>query len=153
MAHCTLVCGLLAMSGSKQIGTFRLRFLFPALVCACIFASQVHGGGVLYVAGVSGFDPNAEGKPITWTNGNIVYFTDQGDAGPMLPQATANAFVADAVSRWTSVSTQALVASRGGALAEDVNGTNVINTEDGISLPLDIQNLCHKQTAGSRLRQ
>src|SRR6266404_683526 len=139
MARHILVCGAFPMYRSRQIGTIRLRFLFPALVCACIFTSQVQGGGILYVAGVSGFDPNAEGKPITWANGNIVYFTDQGDAGPMLPQATANAFVADAISRWTSVSTAALVASRGGALAEDVNGTNVTNSVDGISLPLDIQ--------------
>src|SRR5258705_14025949 len=118
MARCILLCGAFHMYRSRQIGIVRVEYLLSALVCACIFASQVQGGGVLYVAGVSGFDPNAEGKPITWTNGSIVYFTDQGDAGPMLPQATANAFVADAFSRWTSVSTAALVASRGGALAE-----------------------------------
>ena len=41
---------------------------------------------------------------------------------------------------WTSVPTAALAAARGGALAEDVNGTNVVVNADGtISMPLDIQ--------------
>ncbi|MCU1305671.1 MAG: putative lipoprotein, partial [Acidobacteriaceae bacterium] len=128
---------LLTMRPPGKIGT--LTLLAILVLVPIVFVSQLRGGGVLYVAGVSGFDPNAEGKPITWANGAIVYFTDQGDAGPMLPQSTANAFVADALSRWTSVSTAALTATRGGALAEDVNGTNVTNSVDGIALPLDIQ--------------
>lgn len=90
---------------------------------------------MLYVAG-SGFDASARGKPINWLNGQIAYFTDQGNLGPLLDQAAANSFVADALSRWTSVSTSALTASRGGSLAEDVNGSNVgVNG----SLPPDIQ--------------
>jgi hypothetical protein len=109
------------------------------MILLCAAANQLHAGGFRFVAGVSNFDPNAVGKPISWANGNIVYFTDQGNAGPMLPQSTANAFVADAISRWTSVPTAALVATRGGALAEDVNGSNIINVDGGISLPADIQ--------------
>src|SRR5437879_2064584 len=128
---------VLTMRPPRKIGA--LTFLAILTLAPVVFVSQLRGGGALYVAGVSGFDPNAEGKPITWANGAIVYFTDQGDAGPMLPQLTANAFVADALSRWTSVSTAALTATRGGALAEDVNGTNVTNSVDGIALPLDIQ--------------
>jgi hypothetical protein len=94
---------LLTMRHPGKIGT--LTLLAILILAPIAFVSELRGGGVLYVAGVSGFDPNAEGKPITWANGAIVYFTDQGDAGPMLPQSTANAFVADALSRWTAVST------------------------------------------------
>ena len=81
-------------------------------------------GGVLYVGG-SAFDPTARGKPVTWLNGQISYFTDQGALSPLLDQNGANNFVADALSRWTSVSTTALAATRSGSLAEDVNGGNI----------------------------
>src|SRR3954462_4285513 len=125
----------LSLPAMRRLGQFGIISLLALLLAQIVFVPQLRGGGALYVAGVSGFDPNAEGKPITWANGSVVYFTDQGDAGPMLPQATANAFVADAFSRWTSVPTAALSATRGGALAEDVNGTNVTNSGDGIAIP------------------
>ena len=92
-------------------------------------------GGVLYVGG-SAFDPSARGKPVTWLNGQITYFTDQGILSPLLDQNGANNFVADAFSRWTSVSTTALAATRSGSLAEDVNGSNI--STNG-ALPSDIQ--------------
>ncbi|MCU1286505.1 MAG: putative lipoprotein [Acidobacteriales bacterium] len=124
---------MLILSGSrKALGIFVAAFLLSAV-------PRLDAGGVKYVAGVTSFDPNVAGKPITWANGNLVYFTDQGNAGPMLPQSAANTFVADAFAAWTSVPTAGLKAARGGALAEDVNGTNVTSTQSGISLPLDIQ--------------
>ncbi len=101
---------------------------------ASLFPLPVNAGGVLKVAG-SGFDAAARGKPVTWANGAIVYYTDQGDLSPALPNAQADALVADAFSRWTSVATAALTATRGGALAEDVSGSNV----SAGSLPLDVQ--------------
>ena len=68
------------------------------------------------------------------------YYTDQGDLSPVLPNAAANTFVANAFSQWTSVSTAALAATSGGQLAEDVNGSNVTRNPDGtLTIPADIQ--------------
>jgi hypothetical protein len=79
------------------------------------------------------------GTPITWANGRATYYTDQGNLSPLLPSAAADQFIADAFARWTSISTAALRADRAGALAEDVNGTNVFLLNGTLSLPLDIQ--------------
>ena len=113
--------------------------LSSRLVLAILLGSTwAYGGGPRFVAGVTGFDPAVAGKPILWANGVVNYYTDQGDLSSLLPQASANAFVADAFSRWTSVSTAALVATRVGSLAEDVNGSNVVATQSGVSLPADV---------------
>lgn len=85
----------------------------------------------LYVAGVSYFDPSTIGTPLIWPEGAIDYYTDQGDLSPILPGASADAFVADAFSQWTSIVTAAVSATQAGHLAEDVNGTNVYRTSDG----------------------
>jgi len=104
------------------------------------FALLSRAGGPSYVAGTSYFDVTATGQPLVWPQGQITYYTDQGDLSPILPNASANAFVADAFSQWTAVPTAALTAASGGQLAEDVNGTNVIRNPDGtISMPADIQ--------------
>ena len=106
-------------------------FLSPAALLA---------GGPLKVAGVSGFNSGSAGTPLTWPQGTIQYYTDQGDLSPVLSQVDANAFVADAFSRWTSVATAALSATRAGQLDEDVNGSNVVFVDYGhINMPDDIQ--------------
>ena len=97
--------------------------LLGALVC--------RAGGPKYVAGTSYFDPGVRGQPLTWSQGVITYYTDQGSLSPLLSNSSANSFVASAFSVWTSVSTAALVANNGGSLAEDVNGTNVTVNADG----------------------
>jgi hypothetical protein len=92
------------------------------------------------VGGSSYFDASAKGVPLTWAQGAVRYYTDQGDLSLILLNAAADAFVADGFSRWTSISTAAVSATRAGQLGEDVNGTNV--TADGsgnITAPLDIQ--------------
>ncbi len=97
-------------------------------------------GGPEYVAGVSYFNTGLAGQPITWPKGAINYFTDQGSLSPILAGPDADAFVADAFSRWTSISTAAITATRGGHLAEDVSGANVIlNADRTITMPADIQ--------------
>jgi len=97
-------------------------------------------GGPTYVAGVSYFNSGLAGQPITWPNGAITYFTDQGSLSPILAGPAADAFVADAFSRWTAISTAAGTATRAGQLAEDVNGANVIlNADRTITMPADIQ--------------
>ena len=100
----------------------------------------VRAGGPKCVAGTSYFDSNTTGQPLTWPMGQIIYYTDRGDLSPILPNVSANNFVASAFSVWTSVPTAALAAASGGSLAEDVNGANVYRNSDGsISMPFDIQ--------------
>jgi hypothetical protein len=113
-----------------------------------VFVAEIAvAGGPLNVAGVSWFQPGLSGTPITWANGKVSYYTDQGDLSPLLPNADANQFVADAFSRWTSVSTAAIQAERAGELAEDVNGDNVTLVNAALSLPEDIQPTSSKALA------
>ena len=87
------------------------------------------------------FDSSMTGQPLLWPQGIVTYYTDQGDLSPILPNASANSFVASAFSQWTSVSTAAHIRQQWLVrLAEDVNGTNVIVNSNGtISMPSDIQ--------------
>ena len=118
---------------------FLLR-LAVAVAGIFLFAIVTRAGGPKCVAGTSYFDPTVTGQPLTWPQGGITYYTDQGDLSPLLPNASANSFVAGAFSVWTSVPTAALAATNAGSLSEDVNGTNVtVNGNGTISLPLDIQ--------------
>jgi hypothetical protein len=100
---------------------------------------RVFAGGPAYVAGSSYFDPGVKGAPLTWPQGSIRYYTDQGDLSTQLPGPAADAFVADAFTRWTSIATAAVTATRAGQLAEDVSSTNVVVNADGsITMPSDI---------------
>lgn len=111
-----------------------------ALILLIVLVGLARAGGPQYVAGTSYFNTGLAGQPVTWAGGIITYYTDQGDLSPMLRGAQADAFVADAFSRWTLISTAAVSVSRGGQLAEDVSGTNVILNSDGsVTLPTDIQ--------------
>ena len=67
-------------------------------------------GGPKCVAGTSYFNSTTTGQPLVWPQGVITYYTDQGDLSPILPNATANTFVASAFSVWTSVPTAAISA-------------------------------------------
>jgi len=96
-------------------------------------------GGPKYIAGVSYFDSGLAGTPLTWAQGQINYYTDQGNLSSILPGTSADAFVADAFSQWTSISTAAVSAVRAGQLAEDINGSNVyVNPDGSLTLPADI---------------
>lgn len=140
--------GLWPLLDSRQVrGVFRLMrivwalisILLLVLVLAFVLAEVAHAGGPKYIAGTSFFDPAVKGAPLAWSQGAVNYYTDQGDLSPILPQASANAFVADAFSRWTSVATAALTATRAGQLDEDVSGQNVIvNPDNTITMPQDI---------------
>ena len=118
---------------------FLLR-LALAMALVFLFVPASRAGGPKCVAGSSYFDATTKGQPLIWAQGTVLYYTDQGDLSPILPNATANSFVANAFSQWTSVPTAALAVSIGGPLAEDVNGTNVVRNGDGsISMPADVQ--------------
>src|SRR5262252_4798294 len=103
---------------------FLLRLAVAAAI-VLLFALSSRAGGPKYVAGSSYFDPSTTGQPLTWPGGVITYYTDEGDLSPVLPNTTANSFVASAFSVWTSVPTAAIAATSGGSLAEDVSGANV----------------------------
>jgi hypothetical protein len=117
-------------------------FVYTLIVVVLVLLFLVElarAGGPHYVAGASYFDPAVKGTPLTWAQGSVTYYTDQGDLSILLPQASADAFVADAFSRWTSIPMAAVSATRGGQLAEDVSGSNVIVNIDGsISMPTDV---------------
>jgi hypothetical protein len=122
--------------------TVRSFFLRLALaffvVLACTLLARA--GGPKEVAGSSYFNSITMGQPLIWPQGSIAYFTDQGDLSPILPNASANTFVASAFTQWTSIPTTAISAVQAGSLAEDVNGSNVVANSDGsISMPTDIQ--------------
>jgi len=119
--------------------SFLLRLALSAAMI--LFAALLsRAGGPKSVAGTSYFDPTTTGQPLVWPQGLITYYTDQGDLSPILPNATANDFVASSFSQWSAVPTAALTITNGGQLAEDVSGSNVIRNADGsISMPTDIQ--------------
>jgi hypothetical protein len=118
--------------------SFFLR-LATALAIVIFFAVLARAGGPKYVAGSSYFNPSTMGQTIIWSLGQVNYYTDQGNLSPILPNATANAFVANAFRQWTSVSTAALTITNGGQLAEDVNGANIaVNSNGTVTAPADI---------------
>ena len=109
-------------------------------ISALLFSAAAlsYGGGPAFVAG-SGYNPGVKGQPLVWTNASVQYFTDQGDLSPILPSAQADAFVAAAMSPWTSAPRVGLTAMLTGHLAEDVNGSNIQATVGGVvTAPADI---------------
>jgi hypothetical protein len=109
------------------------------LVLLILLPQFARAGGPRYIAGVSYFDPGTTGTPLTWAQGAISYYTDQGNLSSILPGSSADALVANAFSQWTSIPTAAVSATRAGQLAEDVSGANVIVNGDGsITMPSDI---------------
>lgn len=79
------------------------------------------------------------GVPLTWAQGAVSYYTDQGNLSSTVSGSQGDALVADAFSQWTSISTVALSVTHAGQLAEDVSGANVYRNSDGtITMPADI---------------
>jgi len=96
-------------------------------------------GGPRYIAGISYFNHGTAGTPLTWVQGAVNYYTDQGSLSPTVSGSQADALVADAFSQWTSIPTAAVSATRAGQLAENVNGANVYrNSDNSITMPADI---------------
>jgi Bacterial Ig-like domain (group 1) len=113
-----------------------ISVLAPILFVFC--AAPARAGGPKYIAGSSYFNSGIMGQPLTWSQGQINYYTDQGDLSPILPNATANSFVASSFSVWTSVSIASLTANAAGELAEDVNGSNIEVSNGVVTAPADI---------------
>jgi hypothetical protein len=119
---------------SRRNFTRLLSLAIPIFLTQLVFA-----GGPKYVAGTTYFNSGTAGTPLTWSQGLLNYYTDRGNLSPILPGVSADAFVADALSQWTSIPTVAISAVRGGQLAEDVSGANVsVNPDGSINIPADI---------------
>jgi hypothetical protein len=122
--------------------TRRLGFMCPAaavVVLLLTFMQLARAGGPAYIAGISYFNPGTAGTPLTWSQGVVNYYTDQGSLSPTVSGPQGDALVADAFSQWTSISTAALSVTHAGQLAEDVNGSNVYRNADGtLTMPADI---------------
>jgi hypothetical protein len=126
---------------SSQASRFRLKGFSCAGVILLLISllSIARAGGPRYIAGISYFNPGTAGIPLTWAQGAINYYTDQGNLSPTVSGSQADALVADAFSQWTSIPIAAVSATRAGQLAEDVSGANVYRNSDGsISMPADI---------------
>jgi hypothetical protein len=122
----------------KTVRAFVLR-LVMALAVVFFFALAARAGGPEYVAGSSYFNSSLMGQPLTWPNGTVNYYTDQGDLSPILSNASANALVASSFAVWTSVSNAALTVTAAGPLGEDVNGSNIeVNSKGVVTAPADI---------------
>src|SRR5215468_7269128 len=114
--------------------------IVAAILLLLALVEIARAGGPQYVAGVTYFDPGLAGQPITWPNGTISYYTDLGSLSSILSGTSADAFVADAFSRWTGVSTAAVTTTPGGQLAENVSGANVaMDADRTMIMPADIQ--------------
>jgi IPT/TIG domain len=118
----------------------RLGFAVAAIFLAVLTLLQLaRAGGPRYVAGVSYFNQGTAGTPLTWAQGAVNYYTDQGSLSPNVSGPQGDALVADAFSQWTSISTAAITVTHAGQLAEDVSGANVYRNSDGtITMPADI---------------
>ena len=109
-----------------------------AVAFVVLLTGLANAGGPAYVAGASYFDPSTIGSPLTWAQGTLSYYTDQGDLSTILPGATADTFVANAFVAWNGIPTAALSATHSGQLAEDVTGSTLAVANGVISTPADI---------------
>ena len=126
------------MTARKPCGTIIRVFLTLIALPVCLLQTA-RAGGPKYVAGASYFNSGTMGVPLTWAQGDVNYYTDQGDLSPILSGPSADALVADAFSQWTTIPTAAIAATHAGQFAEDVSGANVFVNPDGtITLPADI---------------
>ena len=82
-----------------------LLYTLLAIFLMLLLPQMGSAGGPRYIAGVNYFDAGTKGTPLTWAQGSISYYTDQGDLSPLLVHAAADLFVADAFSDWTSIPT------------------------------------------------
>lgn len=88
--------------------------LVLTVLIAAVF--EANAGSPRHISGTVSFEPAAKGTPLTWADGTVTHYTDRGAFSPILSEAAADALVANAFSRWTSISTAATVARRGGQL-------------------------------------
>jgi len=55
------------------------RWILSPIAAVVLLGEFAIAGGPAYVAGASYFDPATKGMPVTWPQGTVNYYTDQGD--------------------------------------------------------------------------
>src|SRR5580693_3817222 len=125
---------------SRLVTRFGFLYTGAALTLLLIsFMPVARAGGPRYIAGITYFNPGTVGTPLTWAQGEVNYYTDQGPLSATVPGPQGDALVAAAFGQWTSISTVALSVTHAGQLAENVDGSNVYRNSDGtITMPADI---------------
>jgi hypothetical protein len=115
--------------------------LVAAMVTAGTLAmcSPAEAGGPRWVAGTVYFNQSMLGKSLVWANGNLVYYTDQGELSSYESNTAAAGLVAQAAAPWTQVATAAVTISQGGTLQEDVSGMNVSRANGAMVWPADVE--------------
>jgi IPT/TIG domain len=116
--------------------------LLPAIVIMLLtlFPTLARAGGPKYVAGVSYFNSNLKGTPLTWQGGVLDYYTDQGSLSTTVAGPAADIMVDQAFRHWTNIATAAVYANQVNQLSQDVNGSNLaVDSTGAITMPLDIQ--------------
>jgi hypothetical protein len=108
------------------------------LATILLLGLPMHAGGPEFVAGASYFDPTVKGTPLTWPQGLVTYYTDQGDLSPTMLGPNADAFVANAFGIWNSIPTSAILMTQAGHLAEDGGGVNFSAVNGAITGPADV---------------
>jgi len=109
------------------------------MVVITLTTSPAEAGGPKYVAGVSYFNSNVKGTPVTWAGGLVNYYTDQGNLSQTVSGPAADIMVDQAMRHWTNIPTAAIYANQVAQLAEDVNGNNLVVDSGGvITMPLDV---------------
>jgi len=125
--------------GKTRLTKRALLGIAMVLAIVTLLPDVTFAGGPEYIAGSSYFTSGMMGQPIVWSQGQIIYYTDQGDLSPILPNALANAFVGTAFNQWTSVPSAAVFVDIGGQLAEDVNASNIaVDSSGTVTAPSDI---------------
>ena len=95
-------------------------------------------GGPKYVAGVAYFNPAVVGQPIRWVDGPINYFVDQGPLNGSISNQQAVGMVDAAAAFWNAVPTAGVNLTDAGSLAEDVDGSDVLASNQQFTAPADV---------------
>ena len=111
--------------------------LLMGCVLAALCIGPAYAGGPKFVAGVSYFNPAVLGQPVVWAGGQVRYSVDQGSLG-QLSNSQAVAMVDAAAAVWNAVPTAAVRLNDAGALAEDVNGSNILAGNGFLAAPSDV---------------
>lgn len=119
-------------------GLTRIRRLLPPLLCLLLAAAEVRAGGSKWVAGVSYFDSSVLGQPLTWQNGALRYFVDQGPLNSSVSHTQAVTMVDEAAALWSAVPTAAVSLVDAGTLNEDVSAANVAVSSGVFTAPADV---------------
>lgn len=134
-----MVSRVIAAGRWKRLVFSIAAWLITLFLLLLLSVQMAHAGGPRWVAGSSYFNSSVKGQPVVWANGKVKYYTDLGALSGQVNQSQANAMVATAAAVWNGVNTAAVSIQRGGSLAEDVNGSNVVAGASGVSMPADIQ--------------